>query len=114
MSALRRLTISNFKSLRRVNVSLGPLNVLVGPNESGKSNFLDVIQFLGDSVRDDLGPAIDRREGFDRVRFRGTEGGSIEIRVEAEVTQYSSATAPDEYRLTFFVRRLKDGRQVLV
>src|SRR5436190_968448 len=112
MSALRRLSITNFKSLRRVAVEHGALNVLVGPNESGKSNFLDVIQFLGDSVRDDLGPAIDRRAGFDRVRFRGTEGGSIEIKVEARVTQYSSETAPDENGLSFFVRRLKDGRQV--
>jgi predicted ATPase len=112
--ALRKLTVENFKSLRDVEVPLGALNVLVGPNEAGKSNFLDVIQFLGDSVRSDLGPAIEERGGYDRVRFRGEgRAGAVVIKVEADVTRYASPTAPDEYTLRFFVRRQRTG-QVLV
>jgi predicted ATPase len=105
--ALRKLTVSNFKSLRNVEVALGPLNVLVGPNQSGKTNFLDVIQFLGDSVRDDLSPAIEERGGFDRVRFRGgrTPPTTVSIKVEANVTRHSSESAPDEYTLRFWLRR---------
>lgn len=113
MPALRKLTVSNYKSLRRVAVPLGPLNVLVGPNESGKSNFLDVIRFLGDSVREDLQPAIDRRGGMDRLRFRGAESGTVSLSVEANVTQYSSETAPDEYTLSFWTRRSPRGSQIL-
>ena len=41
-----RITIGNFKSLRRVDLSLGRLNVLVGTNASGKSNFLEALQVL--------------------------------------------------------------------
>jgi predicted ATPase len=101
---LLELETRNFRSLRRVSVTLKPLNVLVGPNESGKSNFLDVIQFLGDSVRDDLEPALSRRGGYDRVHFRGENPveGPIAISVKAAVTSNSSESAPDEYRLSFW------------
>ena len=38
--------IRNFKSFRDVEVSLGPFNVLVGPNMSGKSNFVQAFRFI--------------------------------------------------------------------
>jgi len=38
--------IQNFKSFRDVEVSLGPFNVLVGPNMSGKSNFFEAFKLL--------------------------------------------------------------------
>ncbi|MFD0745133.1 AAA family ATPase [Phytohabitans flavus] len=98
---LLRLKVGNFRSLRDVEVHLGPLNVLVGPNGSGKSNLLDVIAFLGDAVRTDLAPALDARGGFDRVRFRGTRSSpSISIEAEASVTKNSGAGATDDYSLT--------------
>ena len=116
MTGLLRIEARNFRSLKSVDVTLGPLNVLVGPNEAGKSNFLDLIQFLGDSARYDLSTALDARGGYDRVRFRGTEGGSgrVSINVSANVTRYSSATAPDEYGVSFSQRRLQSGRAILV
>lgn len=101
MSApLLELSLRNYKSLRNVSVRLGPLNVLVGPNGSGKSNLLDVIQFLGDSVREDLGPALAMRGGFRRVYFRGETQGPLRIHVKANVTSHSHKHAPDEYTLS--------------
>lgn len=111
MPPLMELSTKNFRSLQSVSVKLKPLNVLVGPNEAGKSNFLDVIRFLGDSVRDDLAPALEKRGGYDRVRFRGRTTsrsgavGAVTIKVQATVTTYSSESAPDEYELTFRERR---------
>ena len=102
---LLELSVKNYKSLRDVTVRLGPLNVLVGPNGSGKSNLLDVIQFLGDSAREDLGPALARRQGFERVYFRGEPGvpdPDISIHVKANVTSYARESAPDEYVLSFW------------
>lgn len=43
---LRRIRILGFKSLADVQVELEPLTVLVGPNASGKSNFLDALHLL--------------------------------------------------------------------
>lgn len=90
-----------------MNVTLGSLNVLVGPNEAGKSNFLDLIEFLGDSAREDLSGALERRGGYDRVRFRGESSGPISIDVKASVTTHSSENAPDEYALSFWTQRLR-------
>lgn len=99
---LLELSVQNYKSLRDVTVRLGPLNVLVGPNGSGKSNLLDVIQFLGDSAREDLVPALEKRQGFERVYFRGsTADPRIHIHVKAHVTSYAHKGAPDEYKLSF-------------
>ena len=41
-----RIIIENFKSLRRIDLSLGRLNLLIGTNASGKSNFLDALRVL--------------------------------------------------------------------
>ena len=43
---LKRIKIQGYKSLVDVEVHLGHLAVLVGPNASGKSNFLDALQLL--------------------------------------------------------------------
>ena len=43
---IRNLHVQNFKSIKDVSIDLGRLNVLVGPNMSGKSNLIDVFRFL--------------------------------------------------------------------
>jgi predicted ATPase len=45
-----RIEALRFRALRYVEQELGPFHVLVGPNGSGKTTFLDVIGFLGDLV----------------------------------------------------------------
>jgi predicted ATPase len=104
MRSLLKVHVKNFLSLRDVEVELQPLNVLVGPNAAGKSNFLDVIRFLGDAAREDLRPAIAKRGGYDAVRFRGkpANGGRIEIHIEAKATKHATERAPDAYTLRFW------------
>lgn len=98
---LLELSVENFRSLRRVTVPLGPLNVLVGPNGAGKSNLLEVFRFLADVINTDLQPAIDLRGGFSEVAFWGGEKAptSIQVSLKATWTTYSSVGAPDEYSL---------------
>ena len=43
---IERIVIENFKSLRRVDLSLGRMNLFIGANASGKSNFLDALRVL--------------------------------------------------------------------
>ena len=47
-----------YRSLRNVSQPLGRFHVLVGANASGKSNFLDVLAFLGDVLSTDLHTAM--------------------------------------------------------
>lgn len=47
MAAISKLTIEGFKSFRRLKrLDLGPLNVLIGANGSGKSNFLAAFELV--------------------------------------------------------------------
>jgi predicted ATPase len=41
---IKEVAIKNFRCLRDVTVRLGPLTVLVGPNASGKSTFLEALR----------------------------------------------------------------------
>ena len=84
---LRRLRAQNFKSLRTLDVSLGPLNVLVGPNMGGKSNILDVLRFLYESwfpQPGTYGPvnALARRGGMDEVLWKGGKDELVSIVIE--------------------------------
>ena len=56
---LARIIIENFRCLRSVDVPLKPLTVLIGPNDSGKSTFLEALKLLA-SGRE--GTQIDRSD----------------------------------------------------
>lgn len=43
---IERVVIENFKSLRKVDVALGRMNLFIGTNASGKSNFFDALRVL--------------------------------------------------------------------
>jgi len=43
---IERIVIENFKSFRRVELELGRLNLFIGANASGKSNFFDALRVL--------------------------------------------------------------------
>ena len=88
-----RIEALGFRTLRYVSQRLGPFHVLVGPNASGKSAFLDVLAFLGDLHRMDLEHAIMGYEPFD-IPVRATDprhltwmrrGKTFELAVEAAV-----------------------------
>jgi predicted ATPase len=107
---LLRLDVENFRSLRKVSVPLGALNVLVGPNAAGKTNLLEVFRFLADLIGTDLQPALDLRGGFDEIVFRGGEkpANFIRIGLKATWTTNSSPNAADEYSLR--ITRLGSGQ----
>lgn len=98
---LHALEVENFRSLRKISLPMGELNVLVGPNAAGKTNVLEVFRFLADVIRTDLEPALNLRGGFDELLFWGgaKPPTHIQVKLRATWTRHSSVTAPDEYSL---------------
>lgn len=43
---LKRVSIQNFKSLKDVTLDLQKVNLLIGPNNSGKTNFLKALEYI--------------------------------------------------------------------
>ncbi len=67
---VHRVELSNYRSLAHCSVSLRPLTVLVGRNGSGKSNFLDALRLVAESLSTSLEHALRERGGMDEVRRR--------------------------------------------
>lgn len=67
---LKTISFSNFKSISSEPVLLENLNVLIGANASGKSNFVDTLRFIHDILNDGLSIAVGRRFGWENVLTR--------------------------------------------
>lgn len=63
MRAIKRIKVTNFKSFKRLEVKLGKFNVFIGANASGKSNFIQVFEFLRDISAAGLDNAISMQGG---------------------------------------------------
>lgn len=66
---ITKIQIRNWKNFGDVNALCGKRVFLIGPNASGKSNFLDVLRFLRDVVQDGLNNAVIARGGMKAVRY---------------------------------------------
>lgn len=77
----------NYRSLKYIRQPLGPFHILVGPNASGKTTFLDVFAFLGDLVSKGLDYAIaERTTNFQDLVF-GRKEFDFELAVEARIPE---------------------------
>lgn len=83
----------NFRSLRYISQPLGSFHILVGPNASGKTTFLDVIAFINQLVSNGLDSAIsDRARNFHDLLWLG-QGTRFDLAIEARI--------PDEIAKNF-------------
>ena len=75
----------NYRCLRYVSRPLQPFHVLVGPNASGKTTFLDVVSFLQDLVSDGLYAALLNRSSNPQELLFRREGDKLELAVEMQI-----------------------------
>ncbi len=66
-----KVTLKNWRNFRKLDLVLRDRVFVVGPNASGKSNFLDVFRFLRDIAKAEGGglqKAIKERGGVSKIR----------------------------------------------
>src|SRR5690554_6717934 len=72
MSKLNQINIQGFKSIQQLeSFELSSLNVLIGGNGAGKSNFIDVFRMLRAMMNSGLGGFAMQRGGADGFFFGG-------------------------------------------
>lgn len=72
MSAVRSLTISGYKSIRKLdNFPLTNLNVLIGANGAGKSNFIGIFKLLNEMYEQQLQVYVQTQGGPDALLHFG-------------------------------------------
>ncbi len=63
-----RIVIDNFKSIKHADVTLQKVNLLIGPNNSGKSNFLKSVVAVKNSINPNLLSFIVSNNNLDKVQ----------------------------------------------
>jgi predicted ATPase len=92
--SLESIVVEGFTSIRSATVNLRGLNVLVGANGAGKSNFIRVLGMLGRIVDDDLGLFVGLSGGASALLSDSSKSGRIQLEVEFEAAGYSAELAP--------------------
>ncbi|NGZ82889.1 AAA family ATPase [Duganella aceris] len=90
---IKHLKLRNWRNFHLVDVDLGARVILIGPNASGKSNFLDVFRFLRDIAGEGLQKAVRvNRGGIGVLRCLSARQYSnidIEIAIDDESDQWN-------------------------
>jgi predicted ATPase len=107
---LRRVVLANYRSIGGADVRLGPLTYLVGRNGAGKSNFLDALRLISESLNGSLEQALRERGGIGEVRRRsGGHPTHFGFRLEMNLSEERKATYAFEVEAraggTFGVKR---------
>lgn len=95
------IEIIGYKSIKEAKIQLSPINILIGANGSGKSNFISFFEFLDNIYNKKLQEYVGLRGGIEKYLHKGLEpSDSIEglIRFEKGVNSYS-----------FMIQKADDG-----
>ena len=70
---IEQLIIENYKSIRKASLKLDKLNVLIGANGVGKSNFISSIDLFNAMYNQRLGSYFLERGGVDNILYQGSK-----------------------------------------
>ncbi len=97
--ALNKISIKGFKSIRELSdLELGNLNVVIGANGAGKSNFVQIFRMLMAMTRKNFTKFILEQGGADNFLFNGLKV-TPKIDIAFEFESFSdNAKGPNQYR----------------
>jgi predicted ATPase len=106
---LQRIEVEGFTSIRSASVDLGRLNVLVGANGAGKSNFIQALAMLGRIVDGELNLFVGLNGGASALLNSSGSPARVGLRLEAHPNSYEAVLTPaandelifDEERIFF-------------
>ena len=89
-NGLLKLAVKNFRCLADVEFEFHPINVLFGPNGSGKTTFLDAIWFVRDcAIRGVDAASADRSHGIGTLWDGAGPDDHITIQIESDEARYT-------------------------
>src|ERR687891_1298667 len=98
---LSRLAIYNYRSLRDFVAPLERLNLVTGPNASGKSNVYRALRLLADIAQGRVIPSLAREGGLQSTLWAGPESFSRAVLRGEHAVQGTARKQPVSLRLGF-------------
>lgn len=97
---ISRIILKNWKNFKDVDIALTERVFVVGPNASGKSNFLDVFRFLRDISKPGGGlqNAVLERGGISKIRCLSARQFP-DVEVQIHISDYSSTIPVWKYSI---------------
>jgi predicted ATPase len=93
---LQTLTIKGYKSIRALeSLQLRDLNIIIGQNGAGKSNFISIFRFLAQLAREELQDYIVKQGGINKLLYFGPRvTRSLELHFRSSSNQYKAILEP--------------------
>lgn len=96
---LKEIIVEGYKSIKKQVIPIGSMNVLIGQNGAGKSNFISLFEFLKDIIEARLQYVVQKAGGAEQLLFYGSkETNKIHFRLDFNPNLYEinlQATAND-------------------
>ena len=95
MNKINKIHISGFRSIRDQEIELRPINVLIGANGSGKSNFVSLFSMLNFTMTESLQVFVGEKGGANSILHYGAKTtpqmeAAFEFETEDGVNLYSA------------------------
>jgi predicted ATPase len=89
---LQTLTVTGYKSIRQIeNLELRDLNIVIGQNGAGKSNFISLFRFLARLAREELQVYVTKQGGLNKVLYFGPQiTNKLEIYFGSNYNKYKA------------------------
>ncbi|WP_187288170.1 AAA family ATPase [Saprospira grandis] len=84
--AMDFIKIKGYKSIKNIQLDLAPINIFIGANGAGKSNFLTFFEFLSNLYQRKLTQYVNLKGGANKLLFNGAKN-TDEIRFEISFDQ---------------------------
>jgi predicted ATPase len=102
MTTIQKLTVKGYKSIAELeNFELRPLNVLIGANGAGKSNFIGLFRFLASAVGDNFPVDVQKWGGPEALLHYGSKATpQMELEIQFSANEGVTGSYENGYRLT--------------
>ena len=92
---LKEIRVEGYKSIKQQTVPIGNMNVLIGQNGAGKSNFISLFKFIRDIIDARLQFVVQKAGGAEQLLFYGSkETAKIYFRLDFAPNLYEVILAP--------------------
>jgi predicted ATPase len=98
------IEIEGYKSIKKLGIELKPVNILIGANGAGKSNFISFFEFLNQLYEQKLKGYVALNGGLERVLFGGRKKSKAlasRISFNESVNEYSFKIEPGDDSFIF-------------